>query len=457
MVSLAPSASEDPAASSPNILTQPAATKVLNNFVNNFGRIAKLRRRNARSRSSSHTNTFADVDPLVLSTSTPTETRAFTLSLRPKTQIFIKLLTSETITLDVAPTETIYSVQRKIEGRARATSPRNASCSPAKQVSFKSVFRPPLRTRRIASSARTPTLEVYLPAHNKFVTVPYNASESFEVLKHQVEMRAGLVGCEWNFFVSAVDLENENEVEMDCFRALGGPWVAKQVPKEVAVEDPKHTLAKYQIKSGSTIHMVYALQGGGSRLPGMEMMGVEFADLSAPGGTTRIELSNNAPRGRYVVPGTNIEMQCRCTSYQGISQLGLCLFDLVYDGATVYCPNCDVTGGKLVTDGFYLCECKIHGLKAGRDGPEPFETEWTRVGNDDAYQLFDTSKNVGKATWLRLIIDSKRLDSGTPCSICLETLGGETEALKCRHTFHKACVEAWRKKKPTCPMCRAGM
>ena len=39
------------------------------------------------------------------------------------------------------------------------------------------------------------------------------------------------------------------------------------------------------------------------------------------------------------------------------------------------------------------------------------------------------------------------------CSICMEQ-SNEGVLLKCGHTYHKTCIEKWRKNKSTCPLCR---
>ncbi|GJS04715.1 probable E3 ubiquitin-protein ligase XERICO [Tanacetum coccineum] len=44
------------------------------------------------------------------------------------------------------------------------------------------------------------------------------------------------------------------------------------------------------------------------------------------------------------------------------------------------------------------------------------------------------------------------------CSVCLSVLdhGDEIRKLKCKHTFHKVCVDKWLEQdRPTCPICRS--
>ena len=42
------------------------------------------------------------------------------------------------------------------------------------------------------------------------------------------------------------------------------------------------------------------------------------------------------------------------------------------------------------------------------------------------------------------------------CSICMEDLasGGQVQALRCSHSFHRACISRWLRSSRTCPTCR---
>lgn len=50
-------------------------------------------------------------------------------------------------------------------------------------------------------------------------------------------------------------------------------------------------------------------------------------------------------------------------------------------------------------------------------------------------------------------------DSKAECAICLEeTLGSLIRSLRCKHRYHKECIDIWLKQplaSRTCPMCRA--
>jgi len=40
------------------------------------------------------------------------------------------------------------------------------------------------------------------------------------------------------------------------------------------------------------------------------------------------------------------------------------------------------------------------------------------------------------------------------CSICLEELESNVRTLECLHSFHIPCLENWKQRQRTCPVCR---
>lgn len=53
----------------------------------------------------------------------------------------------------------------------------------------------------------------------------------------------------------------------------------------------------------------------------------------------------------------------------------------------------------------------------------------------------------------KLIINK---NENSNCPICLSKIGdSEAFTTECNHTFHKKCIDLWKKKATNCPMCRA--
>ena len=40
------------------------------------------------------------------------------------------------------------------------------------------------------------------------------------------------------------------------------------------------------------------------------------------------------------------------------------------------------------------------------------------------------------------------------CSICMENIKGECYITPCNHKYHKECIDKWKERNNTCPMCR---
>ncbi|CAK62255.1 unnamed protein product (macronuclear) [Paramecium tetraurelia] len=48
----------------------------------------------------------------------------------------------------------------------------------------------------------------------------------------------------------------------------------------------------------------------------------------------------------------------------------------------------------------------------------------------------------------------KNLETVEECSICMLELTTDLQTLNCTHSFHKACIDAWKAKTQECPVCR---
>ena len=40
------------------------------------------------------------------------------------------------------------------------------------------------------------------------------------------------------------------------------------------------------------------------------------------------------------------------------------------------------------------------------------------------------------------------------CSICMENIKGECYITPCNHKYHEECIDKWKERNNTCPMCR---
>ncbi|KAG2226479.1 hypothetical protein INT45_014223 [Circinella minor] len=82
------------------------------------------------------------------------------------------------------------------------------------------------------------------------------------------------------------------------------------------------------------------------------------------GSPRRLEFSRDAPKGRMVNSGTNIEVECECTpSYPVIYAYGMGLYELDELKPYYSYPNCSSRDVKLITAGFTNCQYRIHGVK----------------------------------------------------------------------------------------------
>lgn len=67
----------------------------------------------------------------------------------------------------------------------------------------------------------------------------------------------------------------------------------------------------------------------------------------------------------------------------------------------------------------------------------------------DCIRRFCKAKYTEKNT---IVINDYKKSFGE-CSICLEDMKLNLEALPCGHLFHKKCIQTWSNKKKVCPIC----
>ncbi|KAJ8653213.1 hypothetical protein O0I10_011161 [Lichtheimia ornata] len=196
-------------------------------------------------------------------------------------------------------------------------------------------------------------------------------------------------------------------------------------------------LVDYGIEDGSMVDMMIEQRGGGSL----------FADVEH-GHMDRVVFSDDAPEGRTVCEGMNIEVNCKCTpDYHVICMQGYGLYEL--DKDVLDCPLCHSENVDPVTVGFHQCEYRTHGLKS--NGIQ-HSSDWITIDNDD-YNVFDGDD---QAEWDRLAIQTRPLKKGYYkefCLVCLCPFDDDyTTPKNCKHRFHGNCISNWHGE---CPLCRA--
>ncbi|KAI7823194.1 ubiquitin-related domain-containing protein [Gamsiella multidivaricata] len=203
--------------------------------------------------------------------------------------------------------------------------------------------------------------------------------------------------------------------------------------------EDEDTLEDYNIADGSILHLVLRLRGGG-HAPGI---GLKFSDVSELSGVRRYEFSLSVPPGRTVLPGTNVECKCKCSSsYRVICPKRFGAIELSKEQFT--CPNCKSSKRITpVTVGFVRCKYRFHGIKATG---EQYTSDWKDVTDEDCYQLFSPDN---QALWKRLVIESADIYKREDCTICLKPMD-TMQKLSCGHCFHEACYPQWNS---SCPKC----
>lgn len=257
---------------------------------------------------------------------------------------------------------------------------------------------------------------------------PYPGEEKFHFF---IRNMAGTV-----YKVAASESNTVNDIKWKLYQRLGIGYYNHRLCFDGYMLGERR-LVDYGVEEGDTIDMLMEMKGGGSL----------FADV-ADGYMDRVGFSDDAPEGRTVCQGMNIEAKCKCTPrYHVICMKGYGLYEL--DKDVLDCPLCHSQNVDPVTVGFHQCEYRTHGIKS--NGSQ-HSSDWITIDNDD-YNVFDGDD---QAEWDRLAIQTRPLKKGYYkefCLVCLRSLGNDyTTPNNCKHRFHGNCISNWHGE---CPLCRA--
>jgi hypothetical protein len=227
-----------------------------------------------------------------------------------------------------------------------------------------------------------------------------------------------------------------------------------QKKAEIAPIHQKLTYAGRQLEDSRSLLYYNIVEGSVLRLtttPPLRnhltlLAGIVYDDgLGESFGIRKVRFTNDAPRGRVITNGTNVECKCKCTpTHRVICQKSLGIFEAT--GDTLVCPNCGKSDKiTSIAVGFIKCKFRFHGIQGSKG--EQITSSWQEVKSYDSYQLIKLEKD--KRSWRRLIIETVDLNHKDTCTICLQPLQ-LCETRFCGHRFHVGCIAKW---KDFCPNC----
>lgn len=153
--------------------------------------------------------------------------------------------------------------------------------------------------------------------------------------------------------------------------------------------------------------------------------------------------------------GLNLEgicynKECQAYKHRVIICVGYGTFSIT-SAVGLSCPCCH---GVIVpyTCAFVNTFWKCVGTKAyNKNLPNK---DWTYSGY--GYYRFEGNRRYSTAQWKELVIITSKYDPTNECSICLSALSPTIiENLpRCNHQFCRSCIQDWKQRDNTCPLCR---
>lgn len=245
-----------------------------------------------------------------------------------------------------------------------------------------------------------------------------------------------------------------------------------------------HTLGQHGISSGTTLHLVLRLRGGGCG---------EFVDLTKTDKRTKSDWAKTAPPWRRATQG--LGLMGRCTNWRCQAHTEYVLYNHGVRAFTLSTqPKCPMCEKKIYVRELTLNNCcwRFEGIKM-EDPTVLIQTEWESIGD----HIIRYDKHLtGTSVWNFLQVEVRKNAEGksfriekcpdiivlntnyvdneynkkvdeyfeknavvlpdiTFCTICLShsTPNDKLTRLECSHIFHSKCAAEWLKQSKRCPCC----
>lgn len=194
------------------------------------------------------------------------------------------------------------------------------------------------------------------------------------------------------------------------------------------------TLADYNIRMESTLHLVLRLRGGGEALVDMANLHVDNLKTGS--------YAKTGPRWTIKKDGLSVGGTCRTSGCEAENEevlfnFGYGSFD--YQTSTAKCPCCFKKLTEFTT--CYVSMCRWRSITEPQNGKvthSPFRT----VDSSKPYEYADNSSSASRVGYRHLVLQVLRIDEHIGCAICAESHGVD-HVLKCGCAFHARCIHKW--------------